>query len=167
MAAFCASGNARSSKARRSTRAHKGAGCGLIADGCVGIVGPKIGEWFLLRFNFLLGLAYAASGALLLSLLRAVGARVGRPRLHFTKRQFSPLASGLRLKVREGHSDESNALRRREHGTDQVTRKADRSSRQFKRGAGYKKSPSRKPELAAVPDTGRTLRANPQNVPMR
>src|ERR1700720_2876702 len=87
MAAFCASGNARSSKARRSTRAHKGAGCGLIADGRIGIVGPKIGEWFLLRFNFLLGLAF--------------GARVGRPRLHFTKKQFSPLASGLRLKVRE------------------------------------------------------------------
>jgi hypothetical protein len=50
----------------------------------------------------------------------ADGARVGRRRLHFTKRQFSRFTAGLRLKVREGHSDESNALRRREHGTDQV-----------------------------------------------
>ena len=25
----------------------KGAGYGLVADGCVGIAGPKIGEWFL------------------------------------------------------------------------------------------------------------------------
>jgi hypothetical protein len=41
-----------------------------------GIVGPKIGEWFLPRFNFLLSLAAnAASGAILLSLLlRSVGA---------------------------------------------------------------------------------------------
>ena len=68
------------SKAWRSTRAHIVAGCGLVADGCVGTVGPKTSR----------------------------------------KRQFSPLAAGLRLKVREGHSDESNALRRREHGTDQV-----------------------------------------------
>ena len=36
------------------------------------------------------------------------------------KREFGRFAGGLRLKVREGHSDESNALRRREHGTDQV-----------------------------------------------
>ena len=101
-------------------------GCRLAGDACVGIVGPKIGEWFLPCFNFLLGLAVdAASGAILLSLLlRSVGtrggARVGRRRLHFTKRQFSRFTAGLRLKVREGHSDESNALRRREHGTDQV-----------------------------------------------
>jgi uncharacterized membrane protein YeaQ/YmgE (transglycosylase-associated protein family) len=73
---FAQSGSARSSKAWRSTRAHKGAGCGLVADGCVGIVGPKIGEWFLPRFNFLLSLTVnAASGAILLSLLlRSVGA---------------------------------------------------------------------------------------------
>ena len=50
----------------------------------------------------------------------ADGARVGRRRLHFTKRQFSRFTAGLRLKVREGHSDESNALRRREYGPDQV-----------------------------------------------
>jgi hypothetical protein len=50
---------------------------------------------------------------------RQDGARAGGRRLHFTKRQFSRLTAGLRLKVREGHSDESNALRRREHGTDQ------------------------------------------------
>jgi len=37
------SGSARSSKAWRSTCAHKGAGCELVSDGCVGIVGPKIG----------------------------------------------------------------------------------------------------------------------------
>ena len=36
------------------------------------------------------------------------------------KREFSCLAAGLRLKVRKGHSDESNTLRWREHGTDQV-----------------------------------------------
>jgi hypothetical protein len=36
------------------------------------------------------------------------------------KRQFSRFTAGLRLKVRKGHSDESNALWRREHGTDQV-----------------------------------------------
>ena len=42
------------------------------------------------------------------------GERVSR------KRKFSRFAAGLRLKIREGHSDESNALRRRECGTDQV-----------------------------------------------
>ena len=45
-------------------------------------------------------------GFLLSLLLRSVAARVGRRRLHFTKRQFSRLTAGLRLKVREGHSDE-------------------------------------------------------------
>ena len=50
----------------------------------------------------------------------ADGPRVGRRRLHFRKRQFSRFTAGLRSKVREGHSDESNALRRWEHGTDQV-----------------------------------------------
>jgi uncharacterized membrane protein YeaQ/YmgE (transglycosylase-associated protein family) len=50
------------------------ANANLVADGCVGIVGPKIGEWFLPRFNFLLGLAVnAAIGAILL-FLRSVGA---------------------------------------------------------------------------------------------
>jgi hypothetical protein len=49
---FAQSESARSSKAWRSTRAHKGAGCGLVADGCVGIVGAMIGEWFLPRFKF-------------------------------------------------------------------------------------------------------------------
>ena len=70
------SGSARSSEACRSTRAHRGAGGGLVADGCVGVVGPKIGEGFLPRFNFLLCLAVnAAIGAILLSfLLRSVGA---------------------------------------------------------------------------------------------
>jgi hypothetical protein len=34
------------------------------------------------------------------------------------KRQFSRFTAGLRSKVREGHPDESNALRRREHGPD-------------------------------------------------
>ena len=53
-------------------------------------------------------------------LASADGARVGRRRLHFTKRQFSRFTAGLRLKVREGHSNESNALRRREYRTDQV-----------------------------------------------
>ena len=73
---FAQSESARSSKAGRSTRAHEGAGCGFVADGCVGIVGLKIGEWFLSRFNFLLGLTVnAASRAILLSLLlRSVGA---------------------------------------------------------------------------------------------
>jgi hypothetical protein len=108
------SGSARSSKAWRSTCAHKGAGCGLVADGCVGIVGPKIG----LVVN-------AASGQsccrfFCARLAPADGARVGRRRLHFTKRQFSRFTAGLRLKSREGHANESNALRRREHGTDQV-----------------------------------------------
>ena len=50
----------------------------------------------------------------------ADGPRVARRRLHFTKRQFSRFTAGLRLKVREGHADESNAFRRREYGTDQV-----------------------------------------------
>jgi uncharacterized membrane protein YeaQ/YmgE (transglycosylase-associated protein family) len=52
------------------------ANANLVGDVCVGIVGAMIGEWFLPRFNFLLGLAVnAASGAILLSLfLRSVGA---------------------------------------------------------------------------------------------
>jgi uncharacterized membrane protein YeaQ/YmgE (transglycosylase-associated protein family) len=76
MTALCAKRKCQVFKARRSTRAPKGAGYQLVGDVCVGIVGAMIGEWFLPRFNFLLGLAVnAASGAILLSLfLRSVGA---------------------------------------------------------------------------------------------
>jgi hypothetical protein len=46
--------------------------------------------------------------------LRLPGAlRLGR-RLHFTEREFSRLAGGLRSKVRERDTDETNAFRRRE-----------------------------------------------------
>ena len=50
----------------------------------------------------------------------ADGARVGRRRLHFTKRQFSRFTGGLRSKIRGGHSDESNAFRHWKYGPDQV-----------------------------------------------
>jgi hypothetical protein len=46
----------------------------------------------------------------------ADGARVARRR---SQREFSRLAAGLRSKVRERHSDEANAFRRREYGPDQ------------------------------------------------
>jgi hypothetical protein len=88
-------------------------------------VGPKIGEWFLPRFNFLLGLTVnPASRVILLSLLlRSVGAHGWRGSLGgdyiSRKRELSRLPAGLQLKVREGHSDESKALLRRENSPDQ------------------------------------------------
>jgi hypothetical protein len=85
-----------------------GAGCGLVADGCVGIVGPKIGEWFLPRFNFLLGLA--VNGAVGQSCCRffcgrlapAYGVRVGRRRLHFTKTGVRPLHRRIAIESSRG-----------------------------------------------------------------
>jgi hypothetical protein len=81
-------------------------------------VGPKIGEWFIPRFNcFWVWPSSRYRGQsccrfFCARLAPADGARVGTRRLHFTKRQFSRFTAGLRSKVREGHSDESNALRR-------------------------------------------------------
>ena len=108
------SGSARSSKAWRSTRAHKGAGYGLLADGCVGIVGPKIG----LVVNAASGQSCCRFFCARLAPVEGRGS-VGGDYIS-RKREFSRFTTGLRLKVREGHANETNALRRREHGTDQV-----------------------------------------------
>src|SRR5580704_10688946 len=87
--------------------------------------GTKIGEWFLPASIFFSvwpstrRRGQSCCRFFCARLAPADGARVARRRLHFTKKEFS-LTAGLRLKVREGHSNESNALRRWEHGTDQV-----------------------------------------------